>query len=177
MARDRLNGTHFLHTSPPSPELDFPPILFMATAITSCVSLEMAPNDMPPVQNRATIFEADSTSSTGMGFRSDLNSSISRRTWEEEKVSQEDGCYKLFLVINSQIFRRNWLSMNTTCIYFKIITQNRQEKESTVTGRFARYSWYTVYASRFPSLTALWSSFDISGLLAWNSPAALNCKQ
>lgn len=40
------------NTSPPSPELDFPPNLFIAMAIASWVSLEIAPSDIPPVQNR-----------------------------------------------------------------------------------------------------------------------------
>lgn len=74
-------------TSPPSPEFDFPPILFMAIAIASWVSLEIAPSDMPPVQNRCTIDEAGSTFPTGIGARSLLNSRRSRRTWNEQQIS------------------------------------------------------------------------------------------
>lgn len=68
-------------TSPPSPELDFPPNLFMAMAIASWVSLEIAPSDMPPVQNLSTIAVAGSTFPTGIGARSLLNSRRSRRTY------------------------------------------------------------------------------------------------
>jgi hypothetical protein len=69
-----------MHTSPPSPELDFPPSLFIAIAIASWVSLEMAPRDMPPVQNRCTMLEIGSTFSKGMGALLLWNSSKSRRT-------------------------------------------------------------------------------------------------
>lgn len=67
-------------TSPPSPELDFPPNLFIAIAIASCVSLEIAPRDIPPVQKRWTMEDADSTFPTGIGALSLLNSRRSRRT-------------------------------------------------------------------------------------------------
>lgn len=76
--------SHRTGSSPPSPELDLPPMRFMATAIVSCVSREMAPSDMPPVQNRRMMSSTGSTSSTGTGFRSDLNSSMSRSTWAGE---------------------------------------------------------------------------------------------
>ncbi|CAM5668554.1 hypothetical protein SVIOM74S_04825 [Streptomyces violarus] len=59
-------------SSPPSPVLDLPPSWFMAMARVSCASCEMEPYDMAPVENRLTISETGSTSSTGMGFRSDL---------------------------------------------------------------------------------------------------------
>lgn len=51
----KLNWRMILHhklTSPPSPEFDFPPNRFIAIAIASCVSLEIAPRDIPPVQKR-----------------------------------------------------------------------------------------------------------------------------
>jgi len=70
----------YVRTSPPSPEFDFPPILFIAIAIASWVSLEIAPSDIPPVQNLWTIATAGSTFPTGIGARSLLNSSRSRRT-------------------------------------------------------------------------------------------------
>lgn len=71
-------------TSPPSPELDFPPILFIAIAIASCVSLEMAPRDIPPVQKRSTMEVAGSTLPIGIGVRSLFNSRRSRRTYREK---------------------------------------------------------------------------------------------
>lgn len=43
----------------------------MATAIASCVSREMAPSDMPPVQKRSTMEATGSTASSGMGARSE----------------------------------------------------------------------------------------------------------
>lgn len=67
-------------TSPPSPELDFPPNRFIAIAIASCVSLEIAPRDIPPVQKRCTMEVADSTFPTGIGALLLLNSKRSRRT-------------------------------------------------------------------------------------------------
>lgn len=73
-----------LPTSPPSPELDFPPTLFIAIAIASCVSLEMAPRDIPPVQNRSTMEVAGSTLPIGIGERSLLNSRRSRRTYRKK---------------------------------------------------------------------------------------------
>ncbi len=41
--------------------LDLPPILFMASARVVCVSREMEPYDMAPVQKRFTISFAGST--------------------------------------------------------------------------------------------------------------------
>ena len=38
-----------------------PPMRFMAMAMVSCVSREMAPSDMPPVQKRVMMSAADST--------------------------------------------------------------------------------------------------------------------
>merc|ERR1712176_1629912 len=51
----------------------------MAMAMTSCVSLLIAPKLIPPVQNLSTSFDAGSTSSMEIGLRSLLISSISRR--------------------------------------------------------------------------------------------------
>jgi hypothetical protein len=42
---------------------------FMAMARVSCVSFEMEPKDMAPVEKRLTISFAGSTSSRGMGSR------------------------------------------------------------------------------------------------------------
>ena len=64
--KKNFDEAHLTGSSPPSPELDLPPILFIATAIVSCVSLEMAPRDIPPVQKRAMISAAGSTSSIEM---------------------------------------------------------------------------------------------------------------
>ena len=41
-------------------------------ASVSCASLLIEPKDMAPVVNRLTISFADSTSSTGIGFRQEL---------------------------------------------------------------------------------------------------------
>jgi len=53
----------------------------MAIAIASCVSLEMAPRDIPPVQKRSTMEVAGSTLPIGIGARSLFNSRRSRRTY------------------------------------------------------------------------------------------------
>src|SRR6195952_653340 len=42
-------------SSPPSPELDLPPRVFMATARVSWASIEIDPYDMAPVEQRRTI--------------------------------------------------------------------------------------------------------------------------
>ena len=55
-------------SSPPSPLLLFPPILFIATAKTSCASLDKAPKLIPPVQNLLQIDSTLSTSSNGILF-------------------------------------------------------------------------------------------------------------
>ncbi len=47
--------------SPPSPVLDFPPILFMAMARVVWASMEMLPKDMAPVANLLTMLDAGST--------------------------------------------------------------------------------------------------------------------
>ena len=54
-------------SSPPSPELDIPPILFIAIAIVSCDSGLSAPMDMPPVKNLLQISGMASTYSIGIG--------------------------------------------------------------------------------------------------------------
>ena len=56
-----------------------PPMRFIAMAIASWHSREMAPRDMPPVQNRAQMSPTDSTSSMSMGFLSLSIMSMSRR--------------------------------------------------------------------------------------------------
>ena len=62
--------------SPPSPEFDFPPSLFIAIAIHSCASCEIEPYDIAPVLKRFTISLTGSTSSSGTGVTpSVLNSS------------------------------------------------------------------------------------------------------
>ena len=55
-------------SSPPSPVLLRPPILFMATARASCASLEMEPYDMAPVTNLLKIDSMGSTLSMSMGL-------------------------------------------------------------------------------------------------------------
>ena len=60
-------GAKRLVSSPPSPVLDFPPILFIATARAVWTSVEIAPIDMAPVAKRFTISVAGSTSSRGTG--------------------------------------------------------------------------------------------------------------
>ena len=54
-------------SSPPSPQLDRPPIRFMAWARVSWASFESDPCDMAPVENRRAISLAGSTSSSGTG--------------------------------------------------------------------------------------------------------------
>eukprot|EP00976_Prorocentrum_cordatum_P012569 251308-Prorocentrum_minimum.AAC.5 len=54
-------GTKRRPSSPPSPVLERPPILFMARARLVCASSEMDPYDMAPVQKRFTISLAGST--------------------------------------------------------------------------------------------------------------------
>jgi hypothetical protein len=97
-----LNWDEISITSPPSPEFDFPPILFIAIAIASWVSLDIAPRDIPPVQNRFTIDKAGSTFPTGMGARSLLNSRRSRRTCNEQKISH------ITVIIKSIIMEQNY---------------------------------------------------------------------
>ena len=52
---------YLLICSPPSPELERPPIVFMAIASASCASGDKAPNDIPAVSNLLTILFDDST--------------------------------------------------------------------------------------------------------------------
>mmetsp|Transcript_8219 Transcript_8219/g.20044 ORF Transcript_8219/g.20044 Transcript_8219/m.20044 type:complete len:210 (-) Transcript_8219:2720-3349(-) len=73
-------GLKRLLSSPPSPQLDFPPIRFIAMPSTSCASGESAPSDIPPVQNLRMMASTGSTSERGTGLRSDLMSSRSRST-------------------------------------------------------------------------------------------------
>jgi hypothetical protein len=56
---------------------------FIAIAIVSCVSREIAPSDIPPVQKRAMMAAAGSTSSIEMGCApaAGASSRQSRRTW------------------------------------------------------------------------------------------------
>lgn len=88
-------------TSPPSPELDFPPNLFIAIAMASWVSLEIAPSDIPPVQNRSTIDTAGSTFPTGIGARSLLNSRRSRRTYSQKKRLRSTSYDNRMLIFNN----------------------------------------------------------------------------
>lgn len=53
---------------------------FMAMEMVSCVSREMAPRDMPPVQKRTMMSAAGCTSSSGMGSPAGCSSSMSRST-------------------------------------------------------------------------------------------------
>ena len=76
----RSSGTARAGSSPPSPELDLPPIRFMAMASTSWASGDRAPSDIPPVQKRCRMAVAGSTSSRGNGVRSLWGSRRSRST-------------------------------------------------------------------------------------------------
>ena len=61
-------GVNRAGSSPPSPVLLRPCILFMAIAIVSCASLLIEPKLMAPVTNRFMISSAGSTCSIGMDF-------------------------------------------------------------------------------------------------------------
>ena len=63
-----LTGLNRNGSSPPSPVLDFPPILFMAIAKVECASVEIDPNDIAPVENLLTIFCHGSTLSIEILF-------------------------------------------------------------------------------------------------------------
>ena len=63
------SGLNLSGSSPPSPVLDLPPILFIATASVVCASREMEPNDIAPVAKRLTISAAVSTSSSSTALR------------------------------------------------------------------------------------------------------------
>ena len=63
---EHFSESNLSGSSPPSPELDFPPSLFIAIAIHSCASFEIEPYDIAPVLNLLTISEALSTSSSGI---------------------------------------------------------------------------------------------------------------
>ncbi len=65
-------------SSPPSPESDFDPILFMAIANVSWASGLNAPNDIPGANKRFRISYIFSTSSLGMFFLLDLKFNKSR---------------------------------------------------------------------------------------------------
>ena len=67
-------------SSPPSPELDRPPSVFIAIASVSCASIEIDPYDMAPVENRRTIEETGSTSSIGTDGRASRRSRNSPRS-------------------------------------------------------------------------------------------------
>ena len=66
-------------SSPPSPVLDLPPMRFMAMASVVCASQEMEPKDMAPVENRLTMADVGSTSSSGTGSPAGLISNRPRR--------------------------------------------------------------------------------------------------
>src|SRR4051812_31638369 len=61
------SGVNRSESSPPSPVLDLAPRRFIAIARVSWASAEIEPYDIAPVENRLTISEAGSTSSTGTG--------------------------------------------------------------------------------------------------------------
>lgn len=126
-------------TSPPSPELDFPPNRFIAIAIASCVSLEIAPRDIPPVQKRRTMETADSTLPTGIGARSLLNSRRSRRTY----VRNHKRCGSEFPTQDLTWFViQNPKGLDINGEYLK--TEDKKHKKTrqlTFTGRLARCCW------------------------------------
>jgi hypothetical protein len=82
---------HLTGSSPPSPELDLPPMRFMAMAMVSWVSRLMAPSDMPPVQKRDMMLAAGSTSSIEMGWRLEESSRQSRSTATGACVRRDGG--------------------------------------------------------------------------------------
>ena len=67
-------------SSPPSPELDFPPIRFMATARVLWASCEMEPKLMAPVAKRVKMESTCSTSSRGIEGRC-----LKERRWRKER--------------------------------------------------------------------------------------------
>src|SRR5215472_15443604 len=76
LRRSPLASTAYLSaSSPPSPEFDRPPSLFIAIASVWCASADSEPYDIAPVQNRLTISLTGSTSSTGTGSREASGSS------------------------------------------------------------------------------------------------------
>ena len=62
------SGVYRAGSSPPSPELLRAPSRFIATAIVSCASWLIEPNDIADEANRGRIFSTGSTSSIGTGF-------------------------------------------------------------------------------------------------------------
>ena len=64
-------------SSPPSPQLLLPPIMFIAIASVSCASAESAPCDIAPVEKRRVIASTGSTSSIGTGSLAGTSSSRS----------------------------------------------------------------------------------------------------
>ena len=50
-----FKGINLSGSSPPSPVLDLPPILFIAKASVVCASLDIDPKDIAPVANLFTI--------------------------------------------------------------------------------------------------------------------------
>src|SRR5215218_6655807 len=81
------SGLNRRGSSPPSPVLDFPPILFIAIARFSCASVLIDPSDIAPVQNRLTISLAGSTSSIGTGGRRPLRKFSSPRSVQRCRAS------------------------------------------------------------------------------------------
>ena len=74
-------------SSPPSPQLDLPPRVFMATAMHSWASAEMEPKDIAPVLNLLTMESTLSTSSKGIGVSRYCISIRPRRVWGLEASS------------------------------------------------------------------------------------------
>ena len=69
------NGWKRAASSPPSPVLLRPWILFMAIAIASCASLLIEPKDMAPVTKRRKMLSTGSTCSIEIGLRRNFKKS------------------------------------------------------------------------------------------------------
>ncbi len=78
--------------SPPSPQLDLPPMRFMASAKVSWASADSEPCDMAPVEKRLVISVTGSTSSTGMGSFCGTSSSKSRNSVGARSLTKEAKC-------------------------------------------------------------------------------------
>ena len=88
--RPSLRGMKRVESSPPSPVLLRPCILFMAIAIVSCASRLIEPKLIAPVTKRRMIASSGSTCSKGIGVRclkvrksrKNMGLSFSSTTWE-----------------------------------------------------------------------------------------------
>ncbi|CAM5477823.1 hypothetical protein SCALM49S_08778 [Streptomyces californicus] len=90
----------------------------MAMARVSCASWEMEPDDMAPVENRLTISETGSTSSSGIGCRSDLKPNRPRSVISRSDCSLTRSVYFLkisYLPERVECWRRKTVSGSNRC--------------------------------------------------------------